>query len=198
MQAIFEAAGGSQKEHLRPDVIMVELGLTVDELADACRYLQGEGLLGVFWGNDVPVSVWLEHAGIVETERAQKSPEVATEHFPPFVHVNQTFHGNVVGSAIQAGSPGASQAATISTGNVDLSTVHRLLDVWDTSEDVKALPADIAEEANGEVEILRALVKANKPYELLAQTLRSLRAVLEGGAGLLAGTEVMHLLHMVT
>ena len=67
------------------------------------------------------------------------------------------------------------------------------LDAWDNSDDVKALPEDVAAEANGEVEILRAQANASTPREVLAQPLHSLRTILEGGGGLLAGTGVLEM-----
>jgi hypothetical protein len=44
--------------------------------------------------------------------RAMMLPDQPTEHFVPVVNIT-TVHGNVVGSQIQQGSPGAKQSGTI-------------------------------------------------------------------------------------
>ena len=63
----------------------------------------------------------ITHAGIKEMEQSRQDPHEPTQHFPPAVSV-MNFHGPVIGSPIQSGSPGAHQE--VSMGDLDLGAVR--------------------------------------------------------------------------
>ena len=76
---------------IRVLVLRKELGLAIEEVEDAVKYLMGERLIR-FWELDdlrsyspwtVRGEVCLTHHGVVEVEAALSEPEKPTQHFPP-------------------------------------------------------------------------------------------------------------------
>ena len=67
MKAIFDASGGSETELVDTAQIRNDLGLSDAELADACNYLEGEGLItGAEFrvlGQLSPIAVQMRHRG---------------------------------------------------------------------------------------------------------------------------------------
>ena len=79
MKAIFDASGGSETEFVDTAQIRRDLGLSDAELADACNYLEGEGLItGAEFrvlGQLSPIAVQMRHRGIKELEQSRPDPE---------------------------------------------------------------------------------------------------------------------------
>lgn len=199
MTEIFEAAHGNRHEYVQIDPIREKLQLSDEEMADACNYLEGEGLIEALpglWGRDFPQTVTLTHWGIREVEQSQEHPEEPTEHFPSLVSVTQIFHGDVVGSPIQAGSPGATQTTTI--GDLNLDRVRQFVERYEEAEQSLGLEAEEAAEAQADIATIRAQLDSPRPKpEIIRQSLRSVRTILEGATGSLAASGLLELLQHV-
>jgi hypothetical protein len=107
MNEFFEAAGGSEQAFIDTETVRTKLGLSDQEMADACNYLKGEGLITPspgLWGRPFPHRAQLTHWGIREVEESREHPETPTEHFPALVTVTQHFHGDVIGSPSKPGA----------------------------------------------------------------------------------------------
>jgi hypothetical protein len=196
MNEFFEVAGGSEQAIIDTEAVCTELGLSDQEMADACKYLEGEGLISLMpglWSRRFPHRVRLTHWGIREVEESRDHPETPTEHFPPLVTVAQHFLGDVIGSAIQAGSPGATQTVTV--GDLNLELVREVVDQYEKDEATLGLDALKAKEARAEVKTIRAQLDSPRPKPVvIRESLTSLRAVVEGAAGSMAAVGLLDLL----
>src|SRR5690348_1167127 len=103
MKAIFDLSGGSERQEVRGPQLTAEVGLSDQDLGDACDYLAGEGLIEVAMpdmsASPVPYWVNITHLGIVEMEQSLEDPNEPTQHFPPAVSIIN-IHGSVIGSPI--------------------------------------------------------------------------------------------------
>lgn len=121
IRAIFDAADGMESEVVRfAPTIQRELGLTDQELANACNYLIGEGLINSAIKIEQPpvhIAARLTHRGIIEIEQSMAEPSKPTEHLPaaisPAISVVSIRNSTVIGSPIQSASPGAHQETLI-------------------------------------------------------------------------------------
>src|SRR4051812_26854334 len=112
MRAIYDAASGSEYNFVDGWQLLGELGVEDQDMADACKYLEGEYLIKIhhtLGGRLTPHHVQITHYGIKEIEQSLEDPESSTEHFPPLVSVEQHFHGDVIGSSIATGSSNVHQ-----------------------------------------------------------------------------------------
>jgi hypothetical protein len=201
MKAIFDASEGSETVlvHTTPH-LQERLGLSDQELADACNYLVGEGLIAAkiqAAGFPAPIGVQITHKGIKEMEQSLDAPSKPTEHFPPAVSVINV-HGSVVGSAIQSGSPGAQQEVSI--GDLDLGAIREFLQQFDEQAADLDLPPQAVEELAAEIDTVKAQLRSPKPkLHVIRESLITVRAILEiatGGAaavGLLDALQHVHL-----
>jgi hypothetical protein len=197
MNEFFEAASGSEQAIIDTEAVQTKLGLSDQEMADACKYLEGEELIrlmpGLWGGRPFPHRVLLTHWGIREVEESREHPEAPTEHFPPQVTVTQHFHGDVIGSPIQAGSPGATQTTTV--GDLNLELVREVVDQYEKDEVALGLDASKAEEARAEVKTIGAQLDSPRPKPaVIRESLTSLRALVEGAAGSMAAVGLLSLL----
>jgi hypothetical protein len=80
---------------------------------DVCKYLVGEGLIKIVSG-DYFISI--THDGIKEVEKAERTPQQSTQHFPANV-IN--FNGPMTG-AVQVGNINSTQTATITVSTEDV------------------------------------------------------------------------------
>ena len=71
------------------------------------------------------------------------------------------FHGPVIGSPIQSGSPGAHQE--VSMGDLDLGAVREFIDQFDTQAADLELPSPAAEELAAEIDTVKAQLRSPKP-----------------------------------
>lgn len=109
MAAAFELANGSPRQRVQVSQIAERMGVDTARVLEACHYLAAGGLVDLRVGIGGAIGhVGLTHLGVTEWETAQANPDVATEHFPARTTVQ--FFGDVVGSTIQIGSPGAVQS----------------------------------------------------------------------------------------
>jgi hypothetical protein len=86
MNAIYEASGGSEHKEVLGRGLAAKLGLTDQDLGDACRYLAGEGLIAEAMpdmsGSPVPYWVNIRHEGIREIEQSLQAPRQADRALP--------------------------------------------------------------------------------------------------------------------
>jgi len=198
MKAIFEAADGVESELVRVAPIQQELGFSNRELEDSCDYLIGERLiisLGKVAEAPAHVAVQLTHRGVMEMEQSIVAPNKPTQHFPPAISI---FHvgGNIIGSAIQSGSPGAQQ--DVSVGNINLGSVRDFLDQLEKLAPQIDLPAEDSRQLAAEIATIRAQVDSPRPKKHVVQeSLHSVRVILEGAGGNMVATRLLDLLQHV-
>jgi hypothetical protein len=114
MKAIYDASEGSEAKPVSGPDLLETLALSDQDLGDACKYLEGERLIKgtrTLWGHLTPFLVNITHRGIKEIEESLQTPAKPTQHFPPAVSIVHV-QGNLIGSPIQSGSPGAQQELT--------------------------------------------------------------------------------------
>lgn len=116
LRAVWEATNGTTSRVARTaPTIQMQLGLSDQELEDACDYLAGGGLIRPKSKiNESPgyIAVQLTHRGVREMEESISAPDKPTEHLPPAISVVH-IQGDVIGSPIQSGSPGAQRGTTV-------------------------------------------------------------------------------------
>lgn len=195
MNAIFEASGASEYATVSGPILLEDLGLSDQEFADACKYLEGEHLIrtsNVAWGHASPFYMNVTHAGIKEMERSHQAPGEPTTHFPPLVSVVNV-HGSVIGSTIQSGSPGAQQKVTF--GDLDLNAISKFLDEYDARAAELDLPTPQAEELAADIATIKTQAESPRPKKkIIVESLRSARTILEITSGSAAGAGLLDLL----
>ena len=117
LKELHDATNGNTRKTANLLEIGTKLNLNEEETINVYDYLKNAGLL-------VPRTeeggTSISHAGITEVEQAEKTPQKATEHFPP----NITINGNVIGSALQVGNTNSTQTANI---NVNSQGIQELV-----------------------------------------------------------------------
>ena len=197
MKAIYEASGGSEQNSVSGQDLLNDLGLSDEELGDACKYLQGEHLITTtrtMWGHLTPYIINITHWGIKEMEQSLQAPTKPTEHFPPAISIIH-IEGNNIGSPIQSGSPGASQEVTL---EINLGEVRDFLRKLEEAAPNLELPDAEGRELTAEIATLRAQVDSPKPKrQIVRESLRSIRTILEGAAGNLSATGLLGILQHI-
>lgn len=197
MNAIYEASGGSENTMVSGPDLLQNLGLSDEDLADACNFLKGERLIkgdGSSWGHRTPFIIHVTHWGIKEMEQSIEAPTKPTEHFPPAVSIIHV-EGNVIGSPIQSGSPGARQEVTV---DIDLGNVRDFLSQLEKVASTLDLPETASQELAAEVATLKAQVDSPKPKrQIIRESLHSIRGILEGTGGALAATGLLEMLQHI-
>jgi hypothetical protein len=163
LNAIFEASGASEHAMVTATQLMENLGLTDLELADACKYLEGEYLISCTyqaWGHLSPYWVQMTHAGIREMEESLQAPSQPTQHFPPAISVISV-QGDIIGSTIQSGSPGAQQDVTV--GDINLDHVRKFLDELEAQAANLDLPETEGQVLTAEIATIKAQVDSPRP-----------------------------------
>jgi hypothetical protein len=184
MKAIFDASSGSEDVFVSGPELLENLGLSDQELGDACKYLEGEHLISTtqtMWGHLTPYMIQITHWGIKEMEQSLTAPSEPTQHFPPAISVINV-HGSVIGSAIQSASPGARQE--VSTGDLDLGAVREFVGQYEARAADLDLPSPAAEELAAEIDTVKAQLRSPKPkHHVIRESLHSARAILEVATG---------------
>lgn len=191
MNAIYEASGGSENTIVSGPDLLRDLGLSDEDLADACNFLKGEYLIKgdrSSWGHRTPFIIHVTHRGIKEMEQSLEAPTKPTEHFPPAVSIIHV-EGNVIGSPIQSGSPGARQEVT---SEISLGDVRDFLSQLEKIAPTLNLAEDADQELQAEIVTLKAQVESPKPKKrIIQESLSSIRSILEGTGGALAATGLL-------
>jgi hypothetical protein len=189
MQRLYERTDGELLEEIPVETLADDLGWDLRTANSVFDYLVDEGLAecpGLGGGASIT------HEGVREVERALSEPDRPTEHFPPAVTVH--FHGDVVGSQVQAGTVRSSQhqVALVETQREDIARfVSQLRAALGDGR------VDLAMRAEGEASLVavEAQLNLDKPNSgMLREGLRSLRAIAENliASGIwLGGAEVL-------
>ena len=197
MKAIFDASDGSEFNEVRGDELADKLvDLTQQELADACRYLKRQGLIEEampdMGGSPVPYWVNITHPGIMEMEQSLGAPDKPTEHFPP-ISVITISNSNVIGSAIQSGSPGAHQEMTV--GDINIEGIREFLNELESHTADLELPEAEGQEFAAEIATVKAQIDSPRPKkQIIRESLHTIRSILEGIGGNLAAAPLLELL----
>jgi hypothetical protein len=195
MRAIFDAAEGSESNVVSGSELLDNLKLSDQALGDVCKYLEGEGLIKTtqtLWGHLTPFIIQLTHKGIKEIEQSVQVPSEPTEHFPAAVSV-MNFHGPVIGSAIQSGSPGAQLEMTV--GDIDIEEIRGFLNELESRTADLELPEAEGQELAAEVATVRAQIDSPRPKkQIIRESLHTIRSILEGVSGNLAAAPLLELL----
>jgi hypothetical protein len=91
---------------------VARLGWTIEDTDATLEYLEHEGLVS-FQG--LGPEIGITHRGVVEVEHAIERPAEPTEHLAP--HTVVIVHGDMQGSAIQAGTVASHQSQTVALGD---------------------------------------------------------------------------------
>ena len=199
MKAIFDESEASTTAFLNGHELREQLTPSDQEMADACAYLEGEGLI---WcqrtlGSLTPFVVRITHKGIREMEQSLRSPEKPTRYLAAASYVVNNFHGDVIGSAVQSASPGARQEVTFS-GGLDLGAVNRFLGEYDARASELNLPSPQAEELAADIATVRTQVESPRPKKnIIIESLHSARTILELTAGSAAAVGLLDALKLI-
>lgn len=198
MSAIYEKSGSSESVFISGPELLGSLGLSDQELGDACKYLENERLIKgdrSSWGHHTPYMIRITHQGIRGMEQSRRSPEESTRHFPPAISIIHV-KGDIIGSAIQSGSPGAQQQ--VSVGELDPSLIVDFLNELEARAPEIGLPDNERKELAAEIATIRAQVESPRPKKtIIHEGFRSIRAILEGAAGVATATGLLDLLRLI-
>lgn len=188
MRCLYERTDGEMLKEIRLDVLSDELGWDLHTTKTVFDYLVNEGLAqSLGFGGDASIT----HQGVQEVERALTEPNEPTEHFPAAVTVH--FHGDVVGSQVQAGTVRSAQHQLMA--EVDRVDAYRLVnELRNILADSRVDPA-VRAEGQASLVAVEAQLSLEKPNAgVLREGLRSLRAIGENliASGIwLGGAEVV-------
>jgi hypothetical protein len=203
MNEIYSVTGGNTREFVSLWPLRDRLGIADRQMASVVSFLEGEGLIecrSVKTDDMTPLRAAITHRGVKEMERSEKNPEQPTEHFPPQTEITINIGGDMIGSAIQSNSAGATQhveVGDIAIG-VDVDAqIHELLDKFEAK--LSELRQEQAPEAMAElvadITTVRAQMESPKPKKnFIVECLGSIKAVLENGAGGVVTTGLLALL----
>jgi hypothetical protein len=187
MRLLYQSTGGSEMNTVNMDEIGSRAGLTHQETVDVVNYAKGEGLIErVYLGGGIGIS----HYGIKEVEEALSRPDDPTEHFPP---VNMIHVEHMYGSQIQQGTYQSQQHLAFSSHQEQI--IRALIEEYGDRLDELGLPDQDRAEAESDIATVRAQLSSprGKP-QVIWECLGSLRRILEGAAGGLAGAGAQALL----
>lgn len=175
MVTLYEFTDGAYDSDVDRNIIAGRLGWTTDTLDRVEEYLEREGLVET---PSMGAGVAITHAGVLEVERALTHRDEATVHFAPATQV--FIAGNVIGSQIQAGSPGGLQRQGDVALSDDRAAIEGFLDAFRKALGDPQMPADRARAATGRIQAVSAELDLPEPDSgIVREGLRSLRAMAE-------------------
>lgn len=181
MNELYDLADGSDFQPIDTRKIAEKLGLDMTsregriEVLNIARYLEGEYLIKLTGSAGNVVS--LTHEGVREVEAARSQPDSPTEHFAP---VNIVYAESISNTAIQQGSPGATQSLTVTTQS-NLQWLWSFLRSLSESMDQLGLDEEQQAELEADIRTLEAQVESPKPKdEVIKPGLQSISRILEG------------------
>jgi hypothetical protein len=179
---LYETVDGSAFDPVGVGYVAGRVGLDISKPEDErealgiTQYLEGEGLIRMLAVGGV---VALTHRGAREVEDARRRPDQPTDHFAP---INIVYAQTITHSAIQQGSPQATQSLTI-VNQGDLQQLEDLVQSLRGSIDSLGLDEDQQAELEADIQTLEAQLASPKPKkEVISPGLQSVRRILEGAA----------------
>jgi len=185
LNALYEKTDGDTFKHVSMLDLGRGIGFSDEETQNVVNYLNGENLLEIVEFQGI---IAISHYGVVNVEEALSSPEKETHYFPPVVNVMNVH--TMIGSQIQQGTTGSSQAITLSSA--DLLSLQQLV-----KELLKKLPElDLSDSARRETEaeaktINSQLSSPNPKQSIIKESISSIKTILEGAAGNIIATEFL-------
>lgn len=188
MNELYDAVDGLEGDFVDMDKFLGRLGFDFAREDDAnkfqniAKYLRGEGLIKTIdvESGAVVLGVALTHEGVREVEEARGEPDKPTDHFAP---VNVVYAGTMINSAIQQGSPGATQSLTVVNQN-SLQDLKGFVRSLQGSIDQLDLEEDLQAELEADLRTLEGQTASPKPKkEVVRPVLQSIQRILEGAAG---------------
>jgi hypothetical protein len=154
--------------------LVARLGWTIEDTDATLEYLEHEGLVS-FQG--LGPEIGITHRGVVEVEHAIERPAEPTEHLAP--HTVVIVHGDMQGSAIQAGTVASHQSQTVALGD-QREAIEAFTQLLRQALDAVELSNDERRVTQAELLTVEAQLALREPNEgVLRELLRSLRAVAE-------------------
>lgn len=158
LRAAFDASDGGQRLYIiDPEWVAEHTKIDVDEVHDAVRYLDGEGLLKLTTlGGGFEVT----HEGRLEVERTLLEPEEGTEHFTPSViqvfnnmsttnnttnNTTTTVHGNM-GANVVGNNNTTTTTQTVTTSVVQNEARAKVAELRRLAAELPAPQRDEADE----------------------------------------------------
>ncbi len=198
MNELYDLVDGADFQPVSTRKVASKLGLDSSRREDAteiltiARYLEGEGLVKLT--GQAGSVVLLTHQGVREVEEARSQPNEPTQHLAP---LNIIYAENIVNTAIQQGSPGATQSFTVTTQS-NLQELQTFLRSLRDSVDQLGLDEEQQAELEADIQTLEAQVKSPKPKdEVIKPGLLSITRILEGtvagasGSGLFEAAKII-------
>jgi hypothetical protein len=185
LMAVYEDAEARMNAYVAKDKVATKLGFDRTFTDAIVMYLADEGLLEwVAQG-----FIQLTHSGINEIEEVLTTRTEPTEHFPAYVVAQNYIHiGSMQGSQqIQQGTQGSTQAQQSFDVEALRSLVAEIRHATGTSE----LSNDQAREVDAELATVEAQLGSPRPKaSIIRESLSTVRAIFEGGAGSALGAGV--------
>jgi predicted transcriptional regulator len=202
MNEIYAEVGDGTEEFVDVRSISERLGFSHEKMDKIIDYLKGEGLIEADATLDGQMTASITHAGVKEMERSEEHPQEPTDHFPSRSLVIN-IAGNMIGSAIQSDSAGATQHVDVGDVAVGTETgdqIRKFLEAFDRK--LPGLRAELTTEALAEIEpdvaTVRAQLNSPKPKKnFIKESLASIRAILESAATGVVTSELLMLLSMI-
>jgi len=189
LKAIYEQTRSSE-EPVFVDQLGGQLGIYIDDVRAAWRYLKDKGLIETF---NVLYTARISASGVDAIEAAQLQPDRTTPVFPSITY-NVTIHGTGAGSQVNVASRGSTQVSQVS--DTDPAVVQQLvrgtrqlLEQMQKMLPASAMPPTVRDEATKAIAELRSASDDAKPdVGRLRRGLDSLGRILENAAGDLVAT----------
>jgi len=188
LHRLYESVEGRLSQVREMYQIGQEAGLTREETETVMEYLQAEGLLKHrLTGGMLGITL----AGVREVEAADQNPEQPT-HSP----VNIISIKHMESSQLQVGTTQSTQSGTFGAGDIEI-VKQLLLDAKTHLHELGLIEED-QQDLAVHVATAEAQVQSRHPSKvLLRESFRTIRNIIEGGAGSLAATALLQQLPQV-
>lgn len=187
LRSLYEMSGGDKRKFVDVNQLMARASISETAYANAIQYLEGESLVkGINYRNAIPVVVSITHNGVVEVEKALRSPDQPTEHFSA---INILFVKQMIGSSVQQGTTNSVQTTTI---NADcIGKIHEFIREVKNKIDEIAVVPEVKQEILADLGTLQMQADSPKPkHGILKESLQSLKRIFEGAVGGAIGTQL--------
>ncbi len=183
LNRLYEVTGGNENARVIMWEVGSELGFEGEATQLITQYLKGEGLI-VF--KTLGGGIGITHYGVKEVEDALSHPDRPTLYFPPVNIINVQ---SMVNSNIQQASPAAVQDVDYSEENI--ASLRTVLGEIESKLGELKLSAEKKEEFAADLASLKGQLASPKPKSgIIRETLKSIRAILDGAAGSLVAAGI--------
>jgi len=179
LKALYDRVGDNTALAQHYQWMASDIGLDHESAGKFAQYFHSQGLVALTQDGNLRIT----HAGVTEIEAALTKPQLPTLHFPAYVINVQ----NMTNSSIQQGTHQSSVSISVSEG--DLKSIKELIGRIEASINQLQLPSTATQEMKAEIDTLNSQISSPKPKKvIIMESLRSIRAILEGVTGSLIAT----------